>query len=485
MSSKTAPEGCRRPWSLAARLTAWYAGSAFVLVLVATSFLYWALVNSLNRQDDATLAGKVLILRTLLRERPGDEAALRQEVEEGSWTAQHGPVWVRILDDRGRLVMQTPGMDEALGPGVFPQPGGADDPPGRGTDLRQAAGKCFRVLAARAEVGGSDGGRVAQVALDRSQDEELLADYRRSLWLALGAAGLACAVGGYVIAHRGIRPVRRIAATARRVRAATLNQRLATAGLPAELADLAVTFNEMLDRLEESFARLARFSSDIAHELRTPVNNLRGEVDLALSRPRTPEQYRDVLGSCLEECGRLARLIDSLLFLARAENPRTQVEREPVDVGRELLALRDFYEAAAEEAGVVLTVATPAGVVAPLSRPLLQRAVGNLIENALAHTPTGGTVKLRAAGDGAAVLVEVADTGKGIPESHLPRLFDRFYRVDPARSSGGVGLGLAIVKGIAELHGGSVEVASQAGRGTRVVIRFPIRHAGQGSGVGG
>src|SRR5690349_9504832 len=126
MSSKSAAEGGRPPWSLAARLTAWYAGTAFGLVLVAVGYLYWGLVASLNRQDDATLAGKVLILRTLLRERPADVAALRQEVEEGAWTAQHGPVWVRILDEQGRVVLETPGMQDALAPQAFPPAGPAD-----------------------------------------------------------------------------------------------------------------------------------------------------------------------------------------------------------------------------------------------------------------------------------------------------------------------------------------------------------------------
>jgi two-component system heavy metal sensor histidine kinase CusS len=476
MSSKSVPDG-KHPWSLAARLTAWYAGSAFALCLLATGFLYWALVASLNRQDDASLAGKVLILRTLLRERPGDEAALRQEVEEGAWAASHqGPVWLRILDDQERLVLQTQGMAEDLSPDAFPAPSGEDDPPARGTDLRLAGGKCFRVLAARAAVGPAGRShRIVQVALDRSQDKQVLADYRRSLWVVVATALLACTVGGYHIARRGLRPIQEITAMAQRIRPTTLGERMTGAGLPAELLALASTFNAMLDRLEESFGRMARFSADIAHELRTPVNNLRGEVEVALGKPRSAEEHRDVLGSCLEECDRLARLIDSLLFLARAENPKTQIEKERVDVGRELLAVQEFYEAAAEEAGVKLTVVARDGVLAELNRSLFQRAVGNLVVNALAHSPRGGAVTLTASGDGTVVGVEVRDDGCGIAAAHLPYLLDRFYRVDGSRSSaaGGVGLGLAIVKVIAELHGGMVAVASEVGRGTRATLSFP------------
>ena len=491
MSSKSAPEATaprppppaggrvKGPWSLAARLTAWYAGSAFALVLVATGFLYWALAASLDREDDASLADKVILLRALLRDRPDDAAGLRQEVEESAWAAsQRLPLWVRILDEEGRPLQETPGMGETLPPEAFPSPVGSGEEPGAGVEVRPAAGRTFRVLAARASVRGSEGpGLLVQVALNRDQEERLLADYRNRLWLVLGVALVGCALAGYWIARRGLRPVNEITATARRIRAATLGQRLATAGLPAELRTLAATFNDMLDRLEESFDRLARFSADIAHELRTPVNNLRGEAEVTLGKPRRAEEYRDVLGSCLEECVRLSRLIDSLLFLARAENPKTEVEREPVDVGRELATVGEFYEAAAAEAGVELTVEVGGGVVADLSRPLLQRAVGNLVENALAHTGPGGAVSLTATGDGEDVRIEVSDTGRGIDAAHVPHVFDRFYRADPSRSSagGGVGLGLAIVRSIAELHGGSAALSSRVGEGTRVVLRFPGR----------
>jgi two-component system heavy metal sensor histidine kinase CusS len=179
----------------------------------------------------------------------------------------------------------------------------------------------------------------------------------------------------------------------------------------------------------------------------------------------------------LEECGRLARMIDSLLFLARAENPRTQIDREHFDVGRELATVREFYEASATDAGVGLNVRIEGSVVADLNRPLFQRAVANLLANAIAHTPPGGSVTLSATSDGAATKVEVADTGCGIPATDLAHVFDRFYRVDDARSKadGGMGLGLAIVRSIAELHGGAVELFSEVGHGTRALMTFPRR----------
>jgi two-component system heavy metal sensor histidine kinase CusS len=231
----------------------------------------------------------------------------------------------------------------------------------------------------------------------------------------------------------------------------------------------------MLDRLQESFDRLSRFSADIAHELRTPLSTLRGEVEVALGKPRSPEEYRETLSSFLEEAGRLTRLIESLLFLARAEDPKMEIRRESVDVAGELRSIAEFYEAAAADRGVELSAAAADGLRVSLDRGLFQRAAGNLIDNALTHTPKGGRIRLGAGRDNGNVRIDVEDTGAGIAAEHLPRVFDRLYRADRSRSAatGGSGLGLAIVKSIAELHGGRAEIVSELGKGTRVSLLLP------------
>ena len=476
MSATTSPEQTAAPrWSLAARLTIWYAVSSFLLILGATGFLYWALLTNLDREDDEFLEDQVRFLRELLRDSPDDEPALRHAVGRERAARPEAQMLVRILGGDGRIVLETPGMSAELPPSVFPSPT-AEAGPEQATEILSSARRSFRALAAQAALGRS-GERmgVVQVAFDRTYEEELLARYRRSLWAVLAVAGLACALVSYRIAHQGLRPLAEMAATARRIRATTLHERMGTGAAPAELAVLAVTFNEMLDRLELSFTRLARFGADIAHELRTPVNNLRGQAEVALGRPRSVEEYRDTLGSCLEECERLGHLIDSLLFLARAENPQTGIVRERIDVARELAVVRDYYEAAAQESGITLTVSAAGPLAADLDRTLFHRAVANLVANALGHTPAGGTITLAARADGDAVTVEVADSGCGIPSEHLPHVFDRFYRVGPARtdSGGHVGLGLAIVKGIVVLHRGSVAIHSTVGGGARVALVFP------------
>jgi two-component system heavy metal sensor histidine kinase CusS len=234
----------------------------------------------------------------------------------------------------------------------------------------------------------------------------------------------------------------------------------------------------MLERLDQSFTRISRFSADIAHELRTPLHNMLGEIDVALSRPRSSEDYREALISSIEECGRLARLVDNLLFLARAEAPRAVLTRDVLDVVAELKTICDFHEATAHEAGIRLTVTTHGQPIGEVNRLLFQRALNNLVTNALAHTPPGGSVTLAAAAGGGDTVVEVIDTGCGIASTHLPHVFDRFYRVDQARQSGEgahVGLGLSLVKSIVELHGGTVDIVSEVGRGTTVSLSFPRR----------
>lgn len=449
----------KRQGSLALRLAGWYAGSAFLLLVAGTGFLYWKLVQSSNAEDDQYLTEKANTIRELLREQ--DFRTLKWEVEGESAARPGAQLLSRVSSAAGRILVETTGMSDHLPSSAFPKNGR--------NEFRVVGKRVFRVHSEQIP------GYQFQVALEVTPERNLFGEYRDNLLVVLGIGMLVSAMIGYGIARKGIRPVQEIASTVRRIRSSTLNERVGTGSLPSELASLASTFNEMLDHLEDAFARLARFSSDIAHELRTPINNIRGEVEVTLGKVRSPEEYREVLGSALEECLRLSRMIDSLLFLARAENPQTEIRREPLDVGKELAAVRDFYDPAAAEAGVRLNLSMSGPITAPLDRTLFQRAIGNLIENALAHTNPGGHICIEAVRDKAMLQISVADDGCGIPAAHLPHVFERFHRVDPARSknSGGAGLGLAIVKSVANLHGGNTQIQSSMGHGTRVTLCMP------------
>jgi two-component system heavy metal sensor histidine kinase CusS len=315
--------------------------------------------------------------------------------------------------------------------------------------------------------------RTLQVALDVSPGQALLADYRRTLLTVVGVGLVFAALVGSWLARKGAQPLVEITQSAQHVTASQLHDRIVVSRWPAELTALASAFNAMLDRLEESFIRLSQFSADLAHELRTPINNLRGEAEVALARRRAPEEYQQILASSLEEYDRLSRMIEGLLFLARSDNPKAGIERTRFDARREIESVREFYEALAGEQDVRVTCEGQAWITGdPL---LFRRAVSNLLANALQHTSAQGRVSLALRLlDDEAVELRVQDTGGGIPPEHLPRIFDRFYRADRARSGapGGIGLGLAIVQSIMRLHGGTASVHSQLGRGTTFSLRF-------------
>ena len=241
----------------------------------------------------------------------------------------------------------------------------------------------------------------------------MLRRYRFWFWAILLVTSVLFPLVGYRIARHGIGPVEEIAATARRITSTNLRERIGAEGYPSELASLAGTFNEMLDRLEQSFEQISRFSADIAHDLRTPVNNIRGEAEVALARARTVDEYRDVLESSLEETVRLSELIGDLLFLARAESPLTNLHRQKVDVDELLGIVRDYYEATASDGGVSLVaVASDEPITADLDRALMLRAVSNLVSNAISHTSSGGSVTL------AVCASRCGDTNQGLRHGH-------------------------------------------------------------------
>lgn len=486
MFSRNAPErnagprAPRRPTSIALRMTVWYVLSAFALIFAATGLLYWVLVNGMYREDLHDLADNLENARLLLHASPSGELAGPLAARPGGSSRHRPELFVRLLDGDGRTLLETPGLG-----GELPAPTAAELAaihPRRGQSRQVVSkrGEPFLTLIApmrRTRAGAPP--QFVEVAMDRAHDEYLLAHYRERLWLVLGLSLVLCSVVGYLIARGGMRPIEGISQSAERIRASTLHERISTDGLPDELRGLGETFNSMLDRLEQSFRHISQFSDDVAHELRTPVNNLRGEIEVALSKARSAEEYREVLGSCFEECTRISRLIRTLLFLARADTAADALERESMDLSEELVTIAAFYEAAAAEAGVHLRVEGASGLRAELDRTLLQQAIGNLISNALAHTPTGGSVALAATARGQEVVITVTDSGCGIALEHLPHLCQRFYRVEQSRtgSQQNAGLGLAVVKSIVSRHGGKVEIQSKVGEGTRVSLFLPAASA--------
>lgn len=298
--------------------------------------------------------------------------------------------------------------------------------------------------------------------------------FMRSLAWALALAALANVLCAVLAARRALSPLEAMATLARRVSGERLHERLAIATLPVELQPLGRDLNAMLGRLEDAFARLSDFASDIAHELRTPITALTTQAQVALLQARSVDAYREVLYSSLEECERLSAMIGDMLYLAQAENGLMVLRREPVDLSRLLADLCEFYGILAEEKAVALTVTGEANVTGDAA--MLRRALGNLISNAIRHTASGGEIRIELTTGADGTRIAVKNPGEPIPPEQQERIFERFYRADASRTredgkSSGTGLGLAIARSIATAHSGTLDVASDVG-GTVFILRL-------------
>ncbi|MEY2604540.1 MAG: two-component system, OmpR family, heavy metal sensor histidine kinase CusS [Verrucomicrobiota bacterium] len=469
-SEATPARSQRRPWSLVARLAVFYTLATTALLLVTMAVLYGVVVRYSDANDNLFLNDKLRAVRADLavKKTNGGELLVEEVASEPS------DYFVRVLDRRtGKVLAESPEMGKWLSPSVFPAAPPNGHIPEEGTEYKTSAGKWFLLMSAFAEIDRMMPRPVVlQIAQDRS-DDKAFADFFRNLLLAVlvGGAGCSAAVA-LLVARRALRPLEQMVAAMKRVQASYLQPRLNRDRWPKELDSLAAAFDEMLARLKESFERLSAFSADLAHELRTPIQNLRGEAEVALTRTRTADEYREVIELSIEEYQGLANMIDNLLFLARAENAETPLNRLTFKIGPEIDTILDFYDAAARELNIGLSRQGDADLYADAM--LVRRALSNLVSNALQHTSAGGQVLLTVKQGNGSVEIHARDTGSGIGPEHLPRIFNRFYRADAARNSnsGGVGLGLAIVKSIMDLHGGSVTAESKPGEGTIITLRF-------------
>ncbi len=470
MFLKRAPEGpgaVGTRGSIAVRLTVWYAILSVLLVASAGSILYWVLADCLRRDDDQWLAGQIAEVRGILTLRPHDLSGLREKLHREKVMLPGS--YLRVLDADGHLLAEAPAANGLV---VADFNFGAG-PPDQGRDWTSHRGDMYRLMSSHVQA-GAEASFSVQVAVDRSDEEAVLASYQRILWITLSVSLVVAIVAGYLIARRSLQPVSRLAGIIDQLSAAHLYRRIADDAWPQELRPLAANFDQLLARLDESFARISRFSADIAHELRTPLHILQGEAELALSKTRSNDEYRDCIVSATEEYDRLARMVDALLFLARTDAPASLPNKTALDLAYECRSVCAFYQALADEQETTLLVDGSASVAGDSA--LVRRALGNLIVNALRHTHSGGSIRVALENDadgGAHILV--TDTGEGIGAKDLPHVFDRFYRADNARSGhgAGTGLGLAIVKSIMQLHGGSVALDSAPGRGTTATLSFP------------
>jgi heavy metal sensor kinase len=463
----------RRPLPARLQLMLWYA-----LLLIGTQVLlgglaYWLLQRTLYNSADEVLRHRAAAVEA---EVDYENGRLLLELEgqpaDQMPTFAAGLDLLRLWDRRQRLVYQNAGLADVPPPSTEALAEALGDRPTFST-ARAADGASVRLYLTPAHADGPIRG-VLQIGRSEAEIEALLANVRAFGWGSLlVVVALACG-GGYFLAARALRPVDEITRAAEQISAGRLSQRLGLALPDDELGRLARAFDRMIERLEQAFERQRRFTDDASHELRTPLAIMRSQIDLALDRPREPRADREALLSLRDEIDRLAGLAESLLLLARADSDRP-IPLAPIDLDELLVEIGERVAARARERGLRLELQLAESAALRGQASLLRQLLLNLLDNALRHTPPGGQVTISSETAPGGVLVKVADSGEGIAAEHLPRVFERFYRADPARgrTSGGSGLGLAICDWIAQVHGGRLTLASEPGRGTTASLWLP------------
>jgi two-component system heavy metal sensor histidine kinase CusS len=435
--------------SIVHKLEAGFTLFALLLAGLLAVFMDRALHRSLEAEDAQVLQGHAqVLLHQLTVGRPLQDYMEGPRPERASW---------RVLDEAGHKLSESQDLAGLVLPAVAATPGAQE---------LEVGGRTF-ALVVRPWAGPMGRGQLL-LLLDRSHEEELTRDFRRTLLVGVLLAGLLSALVARLLARWGLAPLGALIQETGSIGDLDLDRRLAPENFPLELQELVGTLNGALARLQEAFGRVGSLGAELAHELRTPLQNLRSSLENRARRSADQPVEPADLGILIEDCDRMAALIEQILFLARSEHGDSALSLIPIQVPELLEEARGFFEAAAEEAGVVLRTQAEAGLVVVGDRLLLTRALHNLTSNALRYAPAGGHVHLEAHAEGGGVWLSVADDGAGIPPDWLSRLGTPFLRPPESRSAEGLGLGLAIVKRIVAMLGGRLELESQVGQGTRV-----------------
>lgn len=451
--------------SLTQRLTALFTVIAAIVVLGLGLLFLAETRHHFDELDRMTLANKRLLVSEILGSATSENDARSRLAQ--AVNAHHG-LLVEVQDTSGAIVFQSEGFIPGLTSAFTTPPD-----PASGFGRWQGSDGLFHTLVFDRVPAYSPAGVRVLLAAGVEHHTDFLSDLQHKLLLYVAAAIALCALLSWLIVRKGLAPLRRMKSRAAVVTGQKLTERMPVAAVPIEMADLARELNEMLDRLQEAFQRLTDYSSDLAHELRTPISNLLMQTQVALAVKRDAAAYRDILESNAEEYQRLARMVSDMLFLAKTERGANLPNNENFSAHDEIAELIDFYGATAEEKGIVIGLTGDSRMRG--DRLMFRRALSNLLSNALRHAPRAGDIRITVAQAATASEITVENSGPDIDPEALPRLFDRFYRSDPARSHAdaeGTGLGLAITRAIVEVHGGSVRATSAEGR-TRFSLSFP------------
>ncbi len=447
-----------KPESLSLRLALMFSVAALVGFIGIGLVLREVLHRELTRQQQDQVQSRMVDMRYLLEKGRADDLAERAKLKIETlsstgrvryWMWSADPVW-RLGAEAEELAKQADGR----------------------TRQKIVGGVPMAVAAVSLDATPVRKAMVLIVGVTSDPFDQTTSRFERYLLPIVLGGALVVAALGYWIARVGLKPVLRLSGEARRIGPTARKQRLSEAALPVELAQMGKSFNAALDRLEGAYVQLESFNADVAHELRTPLANLIGQTQVALSRERSAPELRELLHTNLEELERLRAIVADMLFLARAEQGERAAQAVPRSLAAELIKTVDFYEVLLDEAGLSVQIEGDAQAV--IEPALIHRAMSNLLQNAIQHAPSGSTLRARVqAVEGLAEISVSNELAQVIPADQLARLFDRFYRGDASRanSENNHGLGLAIVKAVALMHGGSVFARCEQGQ---ITVGFTV-----------
>lgn len=467
-----APE---RRWTLAARVTALFSLLVCLVVTGLGLYLNGSAAQALELRADQALIGRVEHFRNLVHDLYNVEQMEQRPALFESMMGNEQDV--RIFRRRGEAPFIQSNPDHLVPPEMEPIPVGTPVSPADLFTSTRADGVRIRWVSALAEVGNNHngGGDTVEIvaAYVMVQEARMMRSYRWRIAGAAAGAVLATALLGFFLLRRGLRPLEDMSRRAARITPDHLSTRLEQDGMPEELRRAAVSLNAMLDRLEAGYEHLSQFSGDLAHEIRTPINVLMGQSQVALGQRRSPEEYEQLLESNVEELQRISRIVENIMFLAQADHATLAVDCSPLDLREELGKIADYFEGIADERGMRFELDAQGECCANLV--MWRRAVNNLVVNAVRYGEAGSAVRIIARGDAAGSSVIVENRSDDATPHTMARMFDRFYRGDRSRSAftESNGLGLAIVKAIMGLHRGTAAVECPQPGWIRFTLGFP------------
>ena len=462
--------------SIRSRLTAWYVTLLAIILILFSVLLNYFLAKRLHESVDNSLTVSATVVATSATMRlgnsplPGLNQLFEQFMNQGNLNK-----FYRIYDGSGNVGSRSKNISASQFP--LSQGAYADALEGKNSYETFTVGgqQPIRVITMPILLEGKLINLV-QVGTSLEAVQETLRNLKIFLFTAVPSVLILAALFARFMARRALKPISRIIDTAREIgQGQELSKRIPVLKIKDELGQLALTFNEMMNRLENSFAQMRQFSSDASHELRTPLTVLKGQNELILSKQRKPEEYQEVISSNLEEINYMSKVLEDLFVLSKSDENQVNLDYKPVDLRALVEEVCKHAEILAEEKNIKIIIAFLEPIEIKGDEVRLRQMVWNVLQNGIKYTQQGGELKISLQNEGDFALLTIQDTGIGIPEEDLPLIFNRFYRVDKARTrdEGGSGLGLSICRQIAEAHKGKIEVESKLGIGTRFKIRLP------------